>query len=71
MLGIVLSDNVLLLVVFWELTSLTSFLLIGYWRHRAEGRAGRAHGAGRHRRAAACACSPACCCSARPPAATS
>jgi multicomponent K+:H+ antiporter subunit A len=31
MVGIVLSDNILLLVVFWELTSLTSFLLIGYW----------------------------------------
>ena len=30
MLGIVLSDNILLLIVFWELTSLTSFLLIGY-----------------------------------------
>ena len=31
MLGIVLSDNILLLLVFWELTSLSSFLLIGYW----------------------------------------
>lgn len=31
MVGIVLSDNILLLIVFWELTSLTSFLLIGYW----------------------------------------
>jgi len=31
MVGIVLSDNILLLLVFWELTSLTSFLLIGYW----------------------------------------
>lgn len=30
MLGIVLSDNLLLLLVFWELTSLSSFLLIGY-----------------------------------------
>ena len=40
MLGIVLSDNVLLLLVFWELTSLTSFLLIGYWRHLPEGRQG-------------------------------
>ncbi len=30
MLGVVLADNLLLLVVFWELTSLTSFLLIGY-----------------------------------------
>jgi multicomponent K+:H+ antiporter subunit A len=40
MLGIVLSDNLLLLVVFWELTSLSSFLLIGYWGHRADARAG-------------------------------
>ncbi|MDA0962899.1 MAG: monovalent cation/H+ antiporter subunit A, partial [Proteobacteria bacterium] len=40
MLGIVLSDNVLLLLVFWELTSLSSFLLIGYWRHLPEGRQG-------------------------------
>jgi multicomponent K+:H+ antiporter subunit A len=31
MLGIVLSENVLLLVMFWELTSLSSFLLIGFW----------------------------------------
>ncbi len=40
MLGIVLSDNILLLLVFWELTSLTSFLLIGYWSHLDEGRRG-------------------------------
>ncbi len=40
MVGIVLADNVLLLVVFWELTSLSSFLLIGYWRHLPEGRQG-------------------------------
>ena len=40
MVGIVLSDNILLLVVFWELTSLSSFLLIGYWRHLPEGRQG-------------------------------
>ncbi|MDO8376907.1 MAG: proton-conducting transporter membrane subunit, partial [Aquabacterium sp.] len=31
MLGIVLADNLLLLVVFWELTSVSSFLLVGYW----------------------------------------
>jgi multicomponent Na+:H+ antiporter subunit A len=30
MLGLVLADDVLLLYVFWELTSVTSFLLIGY-----------------------------------------
>ena len=40
MLGIVLADNLLLLVVFWELTSLSSFLLVGYWGQRAEARAG-------------------------------
>ncbi|GAB1364703.1 monovalent cation/H+ antiporter subunit A [Rhodobacter sp.] len=40
MTGIVLSDNILLLLVFWELTSLTSFLLIGWWSHTAEGRQG-------------------------------
>ncbi|HKJ87666.1 MAG TPA: proton-conducting transporter membrane subunit, partial [Gammaproteobacteria bacterium] len=31
MLGVVLSENLLLMVVFWELTSLCSFLLIGFW----------------------------------------
>lgn len=31
MLGIVMSGNVIQLVFFWELTSLFSFLLIGYW----------------------------------------
>ena len=40
MVGIVLSDNILLLLIFWELTSLTSFLLIGYWSHLPEGRQG-------------------------------
>ena len=42
MLGIVLSDNILLLLVFWELTSLSSFLLIGYWSHRVEAAKARA-----------------------------
>jgi multicomponent K+:H+ antiporter subunit A len=40
MVGIVLADNILLLLVFWELTSLSSFLLIGYWKHLPEGRQG-------------------------------
>ncbi|MGM0583156.1 MAG: monovalent cation/H+ antiporter subunit A [Pseudomonadota bacterium] len=40
MVGIVLSDNILLLLVFWELTSLSSFLLIGYWKHLPDGRQG-------------------------------
>jgi len=38
MVGIVLSDNILLLLIFWELTSLSSFLLIGYWKHLEAGR---------------------------------
>lgn len=40
MVGIVLSDNVLLLLIFWEMTSLSSFLLIGYWKHLEAGRQG-------------------------------
>lgn len=40
MLGIVMSDNILLLIVFWELTSLSSFLLIGYWSYRSDARKG-------------------------------
>jgi multicomponent K+:H+ antiporter subunit A len=40
MLGVVLSGNLIQLVLFWELTSLTSFMLIAYWYHRAEARRG-------------------------------
>lgn len=40
MLGIVLSENILQLVIFWELTSITSFLLISYWQHRKDAREG-------------------------------
>ncbi|MHB1213494.1 MAG: monovalent cation/H+ antiporter subunit A [Thiobacillus sp.] len=40
MLGIVLSENLIQLLVFWELTSLSSFLLISYWQHREEARHG-------------------------------
>ncbi|MFY8047659.1 MAG: monovalent cation/H+ antiporter subunit A [Erythrobacter sp.] len=40
MLGIVLAGNVLLLLIFWELTSLSSFLLIGFWQHKPEARQG-------------------------------
>ncbi len=40
MLGMVLAGNLLLLVVFWELTSISSFLLIGYWSHREDAREG-------------------------------
>ncbi len=31
MLGLVLNDNVLMLYLFWELTSISSFLLIAFW----------------------------------------
>ena len=34
MLGIVLSDNLLLIFVFWELVGFSSFLLIGFWFER-------------------------------------
>ncbi len=40
MLGIVLSGNLIQLVFFWELTSLFSFLLIGYWHQNASARDG-------------------------------
>lgn len=40
MLGVVLSGNVVQLAFFWELTSLFSFLLIGYWYHRKDARRG-------------------------------
>ncbi len=40
MLGVVLSGNLILLVVFWELTSISSFLLIGYWHHNQAARDG-------------------------------
>ncbi|HWS73808.1 MAG TPA: monovalent cation/H+ antiporter subunit A [Quisquiliibacterium sp.] len=40
MLGVVLSGNLVQLAMFWELTSLSSFLLIGYWHHRPDARRG-------------------------------
>ena len=40
MTGIVLSGNIIQLAFFWELTSLFSFLLIGYWHHRKDARRG-------------------------------
>ncbi|HXG09205.1 MAG TPA: putative monovalent cation/H+ antiporter subunit A [Gemmataceae bacterium] len=39
MLGLVLADNLLTLFVFWELTSLSSYLLIGFEHERAGARA--------------------------------
>lgn len=40
MIGVVLSGNLIQMVLFWELTSLYSFLLIGYWHHRDDARKG-------------------------------
>ncbi|KQV78804.1 monovalent cation/H+ antiporter subunit A [Rhizobacter sp. Root1221] len=40
MTGVVLSGHLVQLVLFWELTSLFSFLLIGYWHHRSDARRG-------------------------------
>ena len=40
MLGVVLSGNLIVMVFFWELTSIASFLLIGYWHHNAAARDG-------------------------------
>ena len=40
MMGVVLSGHLVQLVLFWELTSLFSFLLIGYWHHRKDARRG-------------------------------
>ena len=38
MLGVVVSDSLLMLFVYWELTSITSFLLIGFDHERAASR---------------------------------
>ena len=40
MLGVVLSDHVIVLYVFWELTSISSFLLIAFWYQRKGSRYG-------------------------------
>lgn len=40
MLGVVLSDHLIALYVFWELTSISSFLLIAYWYKRDRSRYG-------------------------------
>ncbi|QUL57655.1 Na+/H+ antiporter subunit A [Paenibacillus tritici] len=40
MLGVVLSDNLMVLYGFWELTSVSSFLLIAYWHRRQKSRYG-------------------------------
>ena len=40
MLGIVLSENLIQLWLFWELTSISSFLLISFWNDKSEARKG-------------------------------
>ena len=40
MLGVVVSGNLIQLAICWELTSLFSFLLVGYWYHREDARRG-------------------------------
>ncbi len=40
MLGVALSDDLILLFIFWEITSLTSFLLIGFWYEEEQARKG-------------------------------
>ncbi|MDX5433477.1 MAG: monovalent cation/H+ antiporter subunit A, partial [Halomonas sp.] len=40
MLGIAMADNLILLWLFWELTSIASFLLIGFWGYRSDARRG-------------------------------
>src|SRR5690606_41359174 len=40
MLGVVLSDSLLALYMFGEITSISSFLLIGFWHEEADARAG-------------------------------
>jgi NADH:ubiquinone oxidoreductase subunit 5 (subunit L)/multisubunit Na+/H+ antiporter MnhA subunit len=42
MLGLVLADDLILFFVFWELTSVASYLLIGFWYERPDARAGAA-----------------------------
>lgn len=40
MLGVALADDLVLLFIFWEVTSLTSFLLIGFWYEQEASRKG-------------------------------
>ncbi|SBS37862.1 Na(+)/H(+) antiporter subunit A [Marinomonas spartinae] len=40
MLGVVLSDNLIQIWFFWELTSISSFLLISFWGDKTEARKG-------------------------------
>jgi len=40
MLGVALADDLMLLFVFWEITSLTSYILIGFWYEEEHARKG-------------------------------
>ncbi len=40
MLGISLSDDLMLMFVFWEITSITSFILIGFWYEQENAKKG-------------------------------
>ncbi|MDO5606285.1 MAG: monovalent cation/H+ antiporter subunit A [Paracoccus sp. (in: a-proteobacteria)] len=40
MTGVLTSGNIIMLVLFWELTSLASFMLISYWHQKPEARRG-------------------------------
>ena len=40
MVGMLMSGNIIMLVVFWELTSVLSFLLVGYWHQGQAARDG-------------------------------
>lgn len=39
MLGLVITDNILMLYIFWELVGVCSFLLIGFWFRKPEAKA--------------------------------
>ncbi|PZE19389.1 NADH-quinone oxidoreductase subunit L [Paenibacillus xerothermodurans] len=39
MLGLVISENLVQLYIFWELVGVCSFLLVGFWYHKPEARA--------------------------------
>lgn len=41
MLGIVLANNTIILYIFWELTSVSSFLLISYWYDKTDSQRGQ------------------------------
>ena len=54
MVGLAMAQDLLLLFVFWDLTAIASYFLIGFDRQHREARAGGADGAARHRASARC-----------------